>query len=559
MPMSFSVLDMVHRIPLTARTVLFAGCGNGDLARIYRAMNPKATLLAIEPDPLAAEQAAAHCDQTVNASVQADPLPFDLPNGIDCIVYGQTHDLNDPGGVLARHAASLSAGGIVVLAVPNLEYWRFTERLLRGLPEPGGTDMQSAGPGQVGHTQAGAAAALARIGLSVRDIVALNPDPEASESFCNALSPALSALDIDPGDFASRSGASHWLCRAAAYAVKPLIVAGNIRKQIGGVYDVRIVHPFQALAAEADVRASVVDALEVKPPEDDSPRIFIIHRPSLFGPPGLDTLKKMSTAGYLAVSEFDDHPDHFVMMQLGGDISFIGVHAIQTSTPAMAAALRQYNPEIAIFPNAIMSLPEIGNFADPSSLTCFFGALNRQADWQPLMPVLNKVAWMAGSRLKFQVVHDRAFFDALETEHKTFTPISDYEAYLNILGGCEISLMPLGDTVFNRAKSDLKFIEAAACRTAALASTVVYGDSIDDGRTGLLFRDPMEFQANLLRLIAMPELARSLGDAARDYVARERMLAYQMAARTNWYRSLWNRREELEQARTIRLRQRLAA
>jgi hypothetical protein len=554
---SFSVLDMVHRIPLTARTVLFAGCGNGDLARLYRAMNPKATLLAVEPHPGAAEQAAEHCDHVVNAGLAVDPLPFDPPDGIDCIVYGQIDDLNDPWTVLARHSAALSAEGVVLLALPNREYWRLTERLLRGLPEPG--DAAHLALQNAGHTQASAAAAFARIGLSVRDIAALDPDPEASQWFCNLLSPGLSALGIDTGDFASRSAASHWLCRAATHAAKPLIVAGNILKPIGGVYDARIVHPFQALAAEAGVRASVVDALEVKPPEDDSPRIFIIHRPSWFGPTGLDTLKKISAAGYLAVCEFDDHPDHFVMMQLGGDISFSGVHAIQTSTPAMAAALRQYNPEIAIFPNAIMSLPEIGNFADPSSLTFFFGALNRQADWQPLMPVINKVAGMAGSRLKFQVVHDQGFFDALETEHKTFTPISDYETYLNILGACEISFMPLGDTVFNRAKSDLKFIEAAACRIAALASAVVYADSIDDGRTGLLFRDPIEFQANLLRLIAMPELARGLGDAARNYVAGERMLAYQMAARTNWYRSLWNRREELERARTIRLRHRLAA
>ncbi len=84
---------------------------------------------------------------------------------------------------------------------------------------------------------------------------------------------------------------------------------------------------------------------------------------------------------------------------------------------------------------------------------------------------------------------------------------------------------------------------------ATLASTVVYGDSVEDGRTGLLFRDPTEFQARLLRLVAMPELARDLADAARRYVAEHRMLAYQVAPRIAWYRSLWARREALEAAR----------
>jgi hypothetical protein len=113
--------------------------------------------------------------------------------------------------------------------------------------------------------------------------------------------------------------------------------------------------------------------------------------------------------------------------------------------------------------------------------------------------------------------------------------------------------MPLGETWFNRAKSDLKFIEAAACRVAALASHVVYGGSIDDGRTGLLFRNGEELQTRLLRLIAMPDTARVMGDAARAYIAAERMLAYQVAPRIAWYRSLWERRVELEQARVARM------
>jgi hypothetical protein len=53
----------------------------------------------------------------------------------------------------------------------------------------------------------------------------------------------------------------------------------------------------------------------------------------------------------------------------------------------------------------------------------------------------------------------------------------------------------------------------------------------------------------------MPEMARDLGDAARDYVAQNRMLAYQIAPRIAWYRSLWARREAL----TAAVEQRLAA
>jgi glycosyltransferase involved in cell wall biosynthesis len=113
--------------------------------------------------------------------------------------------------------------------------------------------------------------------------------------------------------------------------------------------------------------------------------------------------------------------------------------------------------------------------------------------------------------------------------------------------------MPLEDTPFNRAKSDLKFIESAACRVASLASEVAYADSIDDGTTGLIFRDPEELRVRLLRLVAMPELARAIGDAARAYIENERMFAYQVASRIAWYRDLWDRREELTAALIARL------
>ena len=66
-------------------------------------------------------------------------------------------------------------------------------------------------------------------------------------------------------------------------------------------------------------------------------------------------------------------------------------------------------------------------------------------------------------------------------------------------------------------------------------------------------RDPIEFRTGLLRLLAMPDTARELADAARAYVAGERMLAYQVAPRIAWYRSLWAKRHVLDTARQQRM------
>jgi glycosyltransferase involved in cell wall biosynthesis len=319
------------------------------------------------------------------------------------------------------------------------------------------------------------------------------------------------------------------------------------------VSHVRVVYPLQAMRSDPTVQTRFVSSGDINVPAGDMPRIFVLHRPTLAGDRGAAVIRKLLADGWVVVTEFDDHPDHFGMLNADDELAFRGVHAVQTSTPALAAILRTRNPEVMVFPNMIRVLPEVRNFLDPQVMTLFFGALNRERDWAPLIPVLNEVADKAGGRLRFRVLHDQGFFDALRTPHKQFTPTCDYDTYLALLGQCEISLMPLEDTPFNRAKSDLKFIEAGACRVASLASNIVYGDSIEEGRTGLLFRSPSELRDRLLRLVAMPELARGLGDAARHYVAGERMLAYQVAPRIAWYHSLWARRAELNSALHARL------
>jgi hypothetical protein len=331
-----------------------------------------------------------------------------------------------------------------------------------------------------------------------------------------------------------------------------MIVSGNMLAPVGGVSHVRVVHPLHAIGTDPLFEVGVTTRVDTRR-DQDTPRIFVLHRPALVNQQGQALLRGLIESGYLVITEFDDHPSIFDMMRMGGEISFRGVHAIQTSTPALARVLRQYNPEIAIFPNAVPTLQPVRNFTDNSRMTLFFGALNREACWRPLMPAVNAVAARAGQRLHFQVVHDRQFFDALETPHKSFTPTCDYDTYLKLLGSSEISFMPLSDTTFNRAKSDLKFIEAGACRVAALSSTVVYGDSILHGHTGSLFRDATELYTQLLRLVTLPEMAREMGDNARAYVTQERMLAYQVAPRITWYRSLWRRREHLAAALRMRM------
>lgn len=145
----------------------------------------------------------------------------------------------------------------------------------------------------------------------------------------------------------------------------------------------------------------------------------------------------------------------------------------------------------------------------------FFAALNREADWLPILPALNLVLAEEAGRLSVHVIHDRALFEALQTSAKTFEPFCPYERYVQALRGCDVALLPLEPTDFNRMKSDLKFLECAACGVAALASPTVYESSLADGATGLIYRNAEEFADRLCLLVHDEPLARE-GEGQRD-------------------------------------------
>jgi SAM-dependent methyltransferase len=551
--------DLSRLIPLSARVVLDIGCGDGALGQAYRRLNPNARMLAIDIDPAMVAAAYEHYDECVVADAQAEVLPFATPDGIDCIIYSAILEhLADPFAMLARHATALSPDGMMLICVSNVEHWSLTERLLRGAFR-----YEEAGLLDHRHLRWFGLDAFRR-GLSDAGLIPVDVQPrifdeQSGRAFIEAMTPALHNLGISPEQYARTALPLQYIWRARQTTIRRLVVAGDMLRPVGGVSHLRVIHPLAAMASDPEVATHFAPASH--PPEsptqsganDDVQRVFILHRPALFGADGQALINNMIEKGWLVVTEFDDHPDFMRGLNTPDLVSFRGVHAVQTTTPELANVLRERNPELALFPNAVAVLPEVRNFTDPRVLTVFFGALNREPDWRNLIGAINAVAARAGDRLRFRVVHDEGFFQALESPHKSFTPLCEYDTYMDLLGTSEISLMPLDDTPFNRAKSDLKFIEAGACRVASLASSVVYRNSIVHGETGLIFNDPGEFHRLFLRLTMIPDLALDLGNNARRMVSQHRMLADQVQPRIAWYRDLWERRAELTEALRARI------
>jgi SAM-dependent methyltransferase len=540
--------DLLSRIPLTARLVVDVGCGTGALGAAFKRRNPTVRYIGIERDAAAAAVARERLDLVLEADAELAELPLRPGEAVDCLIYGDVLEhFVDPWATLRRHTELLAEDGLVLACVPNVENWQVIDALLRG-----SWRYEAAGLFDQTHLRwfslETMRQALENAGLAPFDVAPRVFAADAAEEFATRLGPALEAFGVERAAFLRRAAPLQYVFRATRRHVSRLFLDAKMLPHIGGVSQVRIVDPLFALATVPGVTARL--SLGHEPPIVDfsGPKVALLHRQVLASEASIAKIAELLRAGYLLVADFDDHPDAFPLIAQTGHRAFRAVHAVQTSTEALATVLRALNPEVAVFPNALPELPEPKNFADPACLKLFFGAFNRETDWAPIMPALNAVLQVARGRVHIEVVHDRKFFEVLDTADKGFTPTCDHATYLGILGGCDLALMPLEDTTFNRAKSDLKFVEASGCRVAALASDVVYGESIADDFNGLLFRDPSGFQRQLLRAIADPEATRRIADTARGIVGARRMLAGQLAARRAWYQSLWDQRETLTEA-----------
>lgn len=330
---------------------------------------------------------------------------------------------------------------------------------------------------------------------------------------------------------------------------------------------VRLDTPLQAMQEAGAVTmhgctAETDDRLPIITLGKEENSIILIQRQVYLNTSGQAELFALSTArGNVLLHEMDDHPSVVRELEETNYFSFRAVSAIQTSTPPLADILREFNPHVLLLENQLAALPAQRSYVRATDhVTVFFGALNRGADWALLMGALNEVIRAHGERLSFLVTGDRAFYDELRTPRKEFIwgekdgdPVASYADYTAALHRADIALLPLGDTAFNRTKSDLKFIEAAGHGAAALASPTVYERTVRDGETGLIYHDVRDFAEKLTLLITNDELRIRLAENAYRYVAAHRLIAHHVEEYTAAYRDLFARSEELERDRRARM------
>jgi glycosyltransferase involved in cell wall biosynthesis len=112
------------------------------------------------------------------------------------------------------------------------------------------------------------------------------------------------------------------------------------------------------------------------------------------------------------------------------------------------------------------------------------------------------------------------FWESLPNlEHMEWCPMEEYFDALNELR-FDMMLIPRRENNFNRAKSNVKFLEASMLEIPVIAQSFEDGpyQEITDGLNGFLIKDDSEWLSKIDRLINDKDLRRTVGRKAREYV-----------------------------------------
>lgn len=548
-------LDLLCKMPLNAGRVLEIGCGSARLGHAYKLRSPGSKYFGIELFEEAAKGAIDVLDGVLCADIELDSsIAKKLAPSFDVLVFGDVLEhLHNPWKVLKDLRQYVEPNGTCVACIPNVAHWSLISGLLQG-------KWEYADQGLLDQTHLrfftieSAVEMFHQAGWTVMDASPRNLWPDKTKHALELLMPAATALGADESKVRLNLSAYQWVIRATnGPRLLKLSVAAMGLPKVAGVTEARIDHPMMALQSFPEVNV-VWSAGELSLPRQMEPGVLVLQRRIMDGTEFVQSLNNLVAKGWILVNDMDDDPRVWPQFEASDFNAFRGVHAVTVSSEHLAGVIRQFNPNVQVFENAVLSIPHREE-AKGERLRIFFGALNRMADWQPIIEGIKQAAIENKDAIEFVVVHDKEFHDELpEGIQKFFFPTLDILKYNELLVTCHIALLPLNDTQFNRCKSDIKLIECAAAQVAIICSETVYAIKPEHQEFVIYANTSNDWCEAITKLVKDSALRQTNTAKALAYVKNSRMHAYQAQLRLDYYANLVKNKEDLELQRQERIR-----
>jgi glycosyltransferase involved in cell wall biosynthesis len=199
-------------------------------------------------------------------------------------------------------------------------------------------------------------------------------------------------------------------------------------------------------------------------------------------------------------------------------------HGLITPSDFLAELYAPFNPDIYLVPNAVdpEKWPEPPHKTPTTPIVGWQGSASHGRDLATIRPTIEKLAKETPAKLVFiGGVPDWVKELPKITYDPDYELVEKWPAKL-VKFNIDIGLAPLADNAFSRGKSDLRFLEYSAAGIATVAQDARPYQTVQDGTTGLLYRNAEELESILKVMIYDPARIDVFKEQARKWVMENR-------------------------------------
>lgn len=206
-----------------------------------------------------------------------------------------------------------------------------------------------------------------------------------------------------------------------------------------------------------------------------------------------------------------------------------------TTTERLAHELGKYVPEVYINRNTAsermyeLSEKVVKDRDDQEVRIGYFsGSITHNDDFMLVMPALKHLL-QKYENLRLYIVGELELPEELQAFESQIvaTPFLDWQELPQLIASVDINIAPLEQSIFNEAKSENKWVEAALVKVPTVASKVgAFDRMIEDGVTGFLCDTSDEWIRALENLILDENLRKQIAQQAYQYAKEHCLTIY---------------------------------
>lgn len=228
--------------------------------------------------------------------------------------------------------------------------------------------------------------------------------------------------------------------------------------------------------------------------------------------------------------------------------------AVITTTERLAKELQNYSPKVFINRNtASEKMLELSEKAyrevrkskaesQVVKLGYFSGSITHNDDFILILPAIAKLM----KKYAFIELHIVGLLDIPEeleefSERIIAHPFVKWEKLPELIASVDINLAPLEESIFNEAKSENKWVEAALVRVPTIASNLgAFKTMMEYGKTGILCDTADQWFSELEKLVVDKEIRNKIGKKAYNYCKTHCVTLYTGFALAQFIKSMYN-------------------